>query len=429
MKTLGQFQPMYPDVLGAITDSPRIRMEALQCALGIFPSRTYINQPVELVLILQNMVDQNMQVKVGIQVPTEDKKGRPVVMDTPRKTLSFGLRPGEVGVLRTPIVPRPPTPPGPRLPVRVAVRYRTPSPGNAVRPPSGGPPPNILSISSFKLQALRDVQFSAHTWNQSTDIITTYFDLAPKIMPDLKQEMKPRYETLWTPDEMLEEREMIAARTTDARRLASSLTRTSIYAPLLMEVTDRFGERDMPLHPGEAKAIAKMMTYAIDEGMELEPDFEVETSRWFQTLCQVLAHDDTVEDWDRGTLVIRYLFEATLFDAIMLGFGVVQPKIRDDLGSRAERTGYANRVLNWLAGQGGPDVSYVYLPLVMGGVVVNQFVTLKSDNPWIMLDELRDALRGRSRLFSGETSAIYTIMADLLVSAEDSLRQSHVPRR
>ena len=58
----------------------------LQCAMGIFPQQTYINQPVELVLILQNMVDQNMQLKIGLQLPTEDRKGRPIVIDTPRKT-------------------------------------------------------------------------------------------------------------------------------------------------------------------------------------------------------------------------------------------------------------------------------------------------------------------------------------------------------
>ena len=79
------FEPMYPDVLGAITGGTRISMDQLQCALGIFPQRTYINQPVEVILILQNMVDQSMQVKVGLQLPTQDKKGLPVVIDTPRK--------------------------------------------------------------------------------------------------------------------------------------------------------------------------------------------------------------------------------------------------------------------------------------------------------------------------------------------------------
>ena len=60
------FDPVYPDVLGAITGGTRINMDALQCALGIFPVRTYVNQPCEIVLILQNMVDQMMKMKIMI---------------------------------------------------------------------------------------------------------------------------------------------------------------------------------------------------------------------------------------------------------------------------------------------------------------------------------------------------------------------------
>jgi hypothetical protein len=419
---------MYPDVLGAITGGTRISMDQLQCALGIFPQRTYINQPVEVILILQNMVDQNMQVKVGLQLPTQDKKGHPVVIDTPRKTLALGLRPGEVGVLRIPIIPHPPTQPGTQFPVRVAVRYRTAAPGRAVRPPAGGAPPSVLGVSSFKLQVLREVEFAAHTWNQSAEIITSYFDIAPKRIPPVEQDLQPRYESLWTHEEMREERQLVQAKVQDARRVGSGLTRSKVYIPLLQAVDDRFGNRGMPLHPGETQAIAKMMTYTLDEGLELEQGFAVEESRWFQTLCQVLAHDERVEDMDRGDLAISYLFEAALYDAVLLGFAVIQPKVREFLGDATERVSYANRVLTWFGGQGEPDLSYVYLPLALGGVVVNQLVTPRNENPWIMVDELRQAYRGRVRLVTGEAVAIFDMLDDLLTQAEESLRRSRIPR-
>jgi hypothetical protein len=422
------FEPMYPDVLGAITGGTRISMDQLQCALGIFPQRTYINQPVEVILILQNMVDQNMQVKVGLQLPTQDKKGHPVVIDTPRKTLALGLRPGEVGVLRIPIIPHPPTQPGTQFPVRVAVRYRTPAEGRSVRPPAGGAPPSVLGVSSFKLQVLREVEFAAHTWNQSAEIITSYFDIAPKRIPPVDQDLQPRYESLWTHEEMREERQLVQAKVQDARRVGSGLTRSKVYIPLLQAVDDRFGNRGMPLHPGETQAIAKMMTYTLDEGLELEQGFAVEESRWFQTLCQVLAHDERVEDMDRGDLAISYLFEAALFDAVLLGFAVIQPKVKEFLGDASERLSYANRVLTWFGGQGEADLSYVYLPLALGGVVVNQLVTPRNENPWMMIDELRQAYRGRVRLVTGEAVAIFDMLDDLLTQAEESLRRSRIPR-
>lgn len=424
-----KLEPFYPDVLGAITGGTRISMDKLQCALGIFPRRTYINQPVEVVLILQSMVDQNMQVKVGIQLPTQDKKGNPVVLDVPKKLISLGMRPGEVGVLNIPLVPLPPTQPGTGFPVRVAVRFRAAAEStHYVRPPTGGAPSSVLSVSQFKLQALRDVEYSAHTWNQSAEIITSYFDVAPRRLPPTPLDLKARYESLWTHEEMAEERELVQARVQDAVYLSAGLTRASVYEPLVAAVDERFARRGLPLHPGEAKAIAKMMTYTLDEGLELEPGFNMQESRWFQTLCQVIAYNPEVEQMKKGELAVKYLFDSALFDAIILGFAVIQPKVRENLGDSAERINYANRVLTWLAGQIEPDLNYVYLPLVLGGVVVNQFVTLRGDNPWIMLDELREAYRGRVRLATGEAVTIFKMMGSLLDDAAEQLRRARIPR-
>ncbi len=422
------FQPLYPDVLGAITGGARISMGDLQFALGLFPQRAYLNQPLEVILILQSMVDQNMQVKVAVNLPPEDRRGNPIVVDIPRKMLTLGLRPGEVGALRLPIIPRPPTAPGSQFPVRVAVRYRTARPGRPVRPPAGGPPPTMLSVSPFKLQVLREVAFSAQAWNQSNEIVTAYFDVAPRVMPDRGTALKPTYETLWTHEAMTDELQSVEARVEDAQRVAVGLTRTAVYPALLEAVDERFASRGLPLHPGEAMAIAKMMTYTLDEGLAQEPGFSEQESRWFRTLCQVLAHDETVEDWDRGALAVRYLFEAVLYDAVLLGFAVIQPRLKDDLGSQAERIEYANRLLAWYAGQAPPDWSYVYLPLAMGGVVINELATLKTDNPWLMIYALREAQKGRARLFTGESVAIFDHMSRLLDKAEDSLKRSRVPR-
>jgi hypothetical protein len=423
-----QVEPLYPDVLGSITGGARISLDKLQVALGIFPKSTYVNQPMEAILILQSMVDQNMQVKVGLQFPAEDKKGNPVVIDADRKLITLGLRPGEVGVLRVPIVPLPPTQPGSGFPVRVAVRFRTANEGKAIRPPSGGAPPTVLSISSFKLQALRDVEFAAHTWNQSAEIITSYFDIFPKRTPPLSHDLHPRYESLWTMEEMAEERALVQAKVEEANLVASRLTRVHIYWPLVEAVDERFANRGMPLHPGEAKAIAKMMAYTLDEGLDLEAGFSVEGSRWFQTLCQVLAHDPELAQATPAELTVRFLFDAALYDAILLGFSVIDPKVKEDLGDMAERVNFANRVLTWFGGQGEPDLSYVYLPLAMGGVVVNNMVTLRNDNPWIMVDELQEATRGRVRLATGEVVTVFKIMDRLLDSAEDELRRSRVAR-
>lgn len=420
--------PLYPDVLGAITGGTRINLNDLQIAVGVFPKRAYINQSFEAVLILQNMVDQNMKVKVAIHLPTEDKAGNPVVIDAAQKMMTLGLRPGEVGVLRTPFVARPPTKPTIHLPVRLAVRYRTPQAGTPVRPPTGGAPPSVLSVSSFTLQTLRDIEFIAHPWRQSTDIVTTYFDILPKVLPFRDEILTARYDTLWTHEEMREELAMVETKLTDAKRVATYLTRNTVYDPIYHAVDERFGNRGLYLHPGEIAAIAKLITYTLDEGLILEPGFSLEESRWFQTLCQVLAHDPSIEDWDKGTLVTRYLFEAALFDAILLGFHLVKSKVKEDLGSHDEQVSYANRILEWYAGRGQPDISYIYLPLAMGALTINELVRVRGHNPWTLLDDMNEALRGRARLFTGESITLFDMTTHLLKRADDALRRSRILR-
>jgi hypothetical protein len=275
---------------------------------------------------------------------------------------------------------------------------------------------------------LRDVEFAAQPWKNSVEQLTTFFDIAPKRVPLAPRDLKLRYETLWTHEEMKKERPLVRAQIEAARRVAAGMTRTSVYRPILNAITERFAEREMPLHPGEAQAIAKMMTYTLDEGMELEWGQDtVEQSRWFQSLCQVLAHDESVEEWDRGEIAVAYLLEAVLYDAILLGFTVIEPKIREDLGDLDERINYANRLLTWFASHGEPDLSYVYLPLVMGGVVVNQFITLRDENPWVMLEELREAYAGRIRLVTDTTQSLFDMLEDLLADAEETLRRMRIP--
>jgi hypothetical protein len=425
-----RFQPFYPDVLGAITGGPRIYMDYLQCAVGIFPQQAYINQPMEVVVILQSMVDQPMTTKVAVRLPTEDKKGNPVVIETDKQQVSLGLQPGEVGVLRMPIVAHPPTQPGKGFPVRVAIRYRTARPGNPVRPPGGGAPPSVLSVSPFKLQVLREVQFNAHTWNESAEIITAYFDIAPKRIPLSKQSLRPRYETLWAQEQMPQEIELARANIGPAQEIAVG-AHPSAYVYFLDAVVERFANRGMPLHPGEAKAIAKMLAYTVDEAPRLEMDLDTkyENTRWFQTLCQVLASDEDLKRMERGDLLVKYVFDAVLFDAILIAFKVIEHRVQEDLGDRTERANYANRVVAWIVGLGQPDLNYVYLPLVIGGLAISRLVKHGvKENPWEIIDELREASQGRIRLISGETIVVFNMLNELLMASEKALNSQRISR-
>jgi hypothetical protein len=85
-------------------------------------------------------------------------------------------------------------------------------------------------------------------------------------------------------------------------------------------------------------------------------------------------------------------------------------------------------MLSWLGGQTEPDLNYIYLPLALGGVTVNHVVMARDEDPWVMLDEMREAYRGRVRLAAGETVVIFDMLDKLLERAEDDLRRARVLR-
>lgn len=425
------FGVIYPDVLGGITGGGRIVSEDLQYAIGISPKQAFINQPLEVVIPMQSMIDQPLQVKISIRVPNRDKKGNPVFMEAGKSSMTIGLRPGEVGLLRIPITAHPPTPAGKGYPIQVAIRYRSPDNSIKVRPPDGGPPPSVLTISPFRLQVLQEIDFITKRPPNTMDVITATFDLAPKRLPRPDAEsLKPKYDTLWASEQMKEEEKLARARIGEARRIALGLGHPTSYWDLLEEVKERFAKRNLPLHPGEIAAIAKIMAYTVDEAPELETQMSVESSHWFRTLCQVLAHNETIHDLPRGELLAKYVFDAILFDSVGMGFHVLQPKVKEKLGSSEERLNYANRLLTWFAGYGEPDLSYVYLPLVLSGLVVYRIVTLNiRENPWVLVDDLTEAMKGRKRLEgSEETTIIFKMLSEMLDEQRRILRSQRIER-
>ena len=421
------FEPLYPDVLGAIAGGLRIDIEPLQVAVGVFPRRAYINQPVEVIVIMQSQIDQPVDVRVALNLPSKDDDGSPVSLSTPKKQVSFTMSPGEAGVLRMPVVPIIPTLPAENLPIGVDIQARAARNGNMIRTPTRSAPPSVLAVSPFKVQVLRDVEFVDPSASSGTQV-TALLDIAPRRMPSYSQSLRPTYEALWTRQQMSAERDHLLAQVDHARVIAGSFELNAVYPPILHTIDEVFATRGLPLHPGEAKAIAKMLAHTLDERTNLDPNYRIEETRWFQTLCQTLANNDAVAQRSPDEIVVRHLFEALLYDAILLGFALIRPRVRVNLGDRTERVHYANRVLRWLAGQLAPDLIYIYLPLVLGGVTVNHVITPRRDDPWVMLDELREAYRGRIRLVAGDAIEIFDMLDRLLERAENDLRLARIQR-
>jgi hypothetical protein len=419
---------MYPDALGSISRGLRTDMDGLQAALGIFPRQAFLNQPVELVLLLQNMVDQPTQVKVKVRLPSQDRKGNPLVLDSPRQQISADLEGGEVGVLRIPLIAVPPTQSTTDIPIQVTLSHKSRRGARFVRARTGGVPPSSYAVSAFKLQALRDVTFSAQPPDGEPNTLTTSFDIAPKRLDPTQYTLLARYETLWTVAEMSGERDIVLQKIEAARAVAASMTTTNLYWSIYYATEEKWARRGVTLGEGELKALTKIMTYTLSDATVNERSFSLSSSRWFQTLCYAMVADPNLTMLEPGVIAAQHLYDTAVFDAVMLGFRILQSRVSVKLGDEDERRAYAEKLVDWFSGFGPADVSYLYLPLVLAGVAVNVLVSSTTESPWNMVLQLREDAKSRAAAAGKGAREIFEMLDNLLDSAEFELTRMNYSR-
>jgi hypothetical protein len=291
-------------------------------------------------------------------------------------------------------VVRPPTQAMKRLPLRVQLTLRTARKAQAIRTPDGGPPPAVISLSQFKLQALREVQYNSS--EVSEDMIVTYIDIAPKTLPVMPVKLETRYERLWDHRVFDKEQELAQAQVKAARDLAVGAQHGSAYPELLDAVRTRFDQINFPLLPGEDRAIAKMLAYTVDEAPSYEGGHHLSNTMWFPRLCQTLAHSTRVAQMHRSDILTDFLLEAITYDAAMSAFDIVTARWKERLGTPQEQTDHAVRLMRALVGIGEMDLMCIYIPLILGGLAVDRLVNIpQPDDPWELVCDLRQAVSQR----------------------------------
>ena len=414
----------YPDVLGTLADDRLNLDEVLQCAIGVFPNTTAVGQPVEVLLLLQNLTDQSLPVQVITRVPTKDGKGNLLNLFTRRPRYAFMLPAGEVGLLHLPITPQLPTPPGKNYPVRVQINVQKPDVFGRVRAVAGGERPSLLAISPFRLNVLREIAFGANT--AAPNQIVTTFDVLPGQFPQREDEPLPRYEALWTVGDMDQEFARARAKAPEALRFVNNLMRATTYPVIEARARDAYGDAGMPLHPGETTFITKMMLYVMEDGLELEEGFSLTESHWFRRLCQLMVDDaEVTQNVDR---LLNLLFSSIVHDATLLSFSMVKQNTGIEFGNTSELGEYAVRLMAALEGREALSLEHVYVPLVLGGVLINARLTIANENPWHSLDAIKEARDGRISLAGAGFREVFDILDNLVANAERLLRETGVPR-
>jgi hypothetical protein len=417
-------QTTYPDVLGMLSDERLTIDDVLQCALGVFPHTTALGKPVEVLLLLQNLTNQPLALQLTMRMPMRDDQGQLLNLFTPRPRLPITLPAGDAGLLHIPVTPQIPTLPGSGYPIGIDIQVAPPDAYARVRSVSGGEPAGMLAISPFRVTVLKDIAFGAQSTGQHQLGVT--LDVLPGRFPPGDHEPAPHYEALWTVRDLERERARTQQVAPQALNVARGLTRDPIYNLLRQRTTDIFGDAGVPLHPGEASFIAKLLTYVMENGLDLEEGFSLASSYWFERLCSLMANEPRVgENLEH---LVGLLYSAVIHDGVLLGFSMVSHDTGVSFGSLEECEDYAAHLIGVLEGRAPASLEHVYVPLVLAGTLLNARISLSDENPWRNLAALREARDGRVSLAGAGFHEVFDILNQLIQKGERLLVETGVPR-
>lgn len=397
----------FPDVLGYLTGGARVPVSAVQVALGVVPDEVSAGNALEVLLLVQNIADTRVDVAAVMQLP-KGISGR-------NARLVAGLAAGEVGVMNLPVVVHPDAAAG-SYKIGVEVDAKPLAKAERLREASGGgrfDPNTVRPDKARRIEALKAVRFST-----SKRLVRNVLEVTVDVAPGRAArpfESEPGWQSLWTMADVPDERVLLKYFGTTLRtRVLPQLRREYTLNPLIEATRERFAAAGFPLQPPESVLIAKVMAlvleYAAPKLHSISPleagvydltpvltgsNEALPLPRWARAVLRLIARDERAA-LHVVPVLTRMAYEDLLRDAIALSFTLVEVATGEDVGTEQEMRLYADRLIESLASKSGLDFVHAYMPLVLGGIIVNEQLKTEDINfihlmreQWALLDQRR----------------------------------------
>jgi hypothetical protein len=405
---------LYPDVLGALAVGARAAFGPLQCALGVRPAAVAAGKAFEVVLLAQNTCDATVDLVAALTLPETDHKRQKGKFLPPRSKPVVAVKAGEVGCLILPVATLPDIAPG-EYKLSVDVGVKAPSGTGRVRSESGSFAITMLSEDGrAHFEELRGIPFSTNKPRLRSALETSFTIGAPR--PALPPELKPDWITLWSLADGDDRMVLAHYGETLIARVFPQLKRTLVY-PVLMDATlARYEKAGFPLKDAEAALITKVMTLILEYASPRErghgfqaagkhaiepllanarkdPTRKLKLPRWMGTYLRLIARDDRAADAVVKLLGTR-LYLPLLRDAIEYSFDLVSQTSGQIMGDEEDIARYSDSIVRALE-EGEMDFERAYLPLVLGGVILNDKLLMPGEIQDEKVSYLLPALKER----------------------------------
>lgn len=227
---------------------------------------------------------------------------------------------------------------------------------------------------------------------------------------EAREELSPRYVSVWTPEYW--DLVVLARREVNDRRLhaMSELTPQALFVAFLRESKAVFEGVRIRLELGEAIFVSKMLTFTTAYFMSVPA--------WQDCLLvPILAYAQAEElpTADLRSLVTGVGYPHVLELAIALAFALVEEALGREPWQVAEQRALRELILQCQSTGATLPVEFLYLPLILGGVVVAHELALEGEDVQGSLDLLCAAKTKRAESFADpELGGINDVFEELL---------------
>jgi hypothetical protein len=388
----------YPDILGEYVDAPkRFEVDGLQYVGSFEPKQINIGETSNLQLYLQNTLNAPLTIHIRSIVPQTGRIRTRPLLSLGASHIELTMAKAEVGLLTIPVTTAKDVVSGNhQLGVEIKVKHSKDA--VTVRRSKAKDPLASLPFENragLKLVSVVGTSYSLKNGKKAKfpmSVSSTQADVQAET-----RSLEHSYQKLWTVEMVKHQHEAQREINKIRPQIINNLKIEPLFVALYVENKQRFSDVGLPLRPGEAIALAKLLTYTAHYFLK-RGDLQdgLLCPIWERALINEFPTTDTIELFK----VVGYSHILRL--SIAFSFGMIAKVFGKQPWTEEERQGVMNYLIDTLD-EGSPlEPDFLYLPLMMGALNVVRKVRLPDEDVAHTVQLIKAAKKARQDLFIDE---------------------------
>jgi hypothetical protein len=376
----------YPDVLGDLVDArQRFEVNGVHYVTALQLPTIAPGGTTSLRIWLQSCWDVPVQVVINVDLPTRPSPTFSVI----QRQTEVPLEAAEVGELSIPIACAAGVEPGEyAVPVTVGIEAETRGLYVRSQKSAGQLGETLLRFTTgMALSATMGLGFRART--RAEHKLPLRVEGPPQ--PDAAPDLTPTFFSHWTVADLPIQGKARTYVNDQRLSLLPQLTRPALYMTFLEESRERFRGAGLQLHIGESIFLAKVLTGTAE--------YFLKHAGWQDVVllpAYTLAYRYNLPVNDAIFLITRADYARMTRLAISLSFGLLRQRLQRDVWTLEEQLAVTDLVADRVECGGMLPAEFLYLPLLLGGLMVAGQVQMPGEKLSQSLDLLAKARQQRS---------------------------------